>query len=104
MGNEKDKIKSFWDSTPCGTRNIPYAENSVDYFEAIAKQRYQLEPFIFEYAQFGRWVGKKILEVGCGVGTDLLQFAKAGADVVGLDFSSDIKRCLDGWNLWRTGN
>lgn len=84
---DKESVRHYWDDIPCGTGGIAYPEGSLEYFEAIAKNRNQLEPFIAEYAQFEKWAGKKILEVGCGVGTDLLQFAKAGAHVVGIDLS-----------------
>lgn len=83
----KEAVRQYWDDKPCGTRNIPYHEGSLEYFEAIAENRYRLEPFIADYAQFSKWAGKRILEVGCGVGSDLLQFARAGADVVGIDLS-----------------
>lgn len=83
---EKNKVRTFWDSKPCGAEGIPFP-GSIEYFEAITKHRYQLEPFINKYAQFDKWSGKKILEVGCGIGSDLLQFAKAGADVIGIDLS-----------------
>ena len=84
---EKESVRQYWDDTPCGTGNIAYPEGSLEYFEAIAENRNQLEPFIAEYAQFDKWTAKKILEVGCGAGTDLLQFAGAGAHTVGIDFS-----------------
>jgi len=84
---EKESVKQYWDNMPCGTGGITYPEGSLEYFEAIAEKRNRLEPFIVEYAQFNRWAGKKILEVGCGVGTDLLRFAQAGAHVVGIDLS-----------------
>jgi len=84
---EKESVKQYWDNMPCGTGNITYPEGSLEYFEAIAEKRNRLEPFIVEYAQFNRWAGKKVLEVGCGVGSDLLRFAQAGAHVVGIDLS-----------------
>jgi len=84
---EKESVKQYWDNMPCGTGGIAYPEGSLEYFEAIAEKRNRLEPFIVEYAQFNRWAGKKILEVGCGVGSDLLRFAMAGAQVVGIDLS-----------------
>jgi ubiquinone/menaquinone biosynthesis C-methylase UbiE len=84
----RDLIRQHWDSEPCGTRNIPYPIGSFAYYEAIADRRNRLEPYIEKYAQFDKWKGKKVLEVGCGVGSDLLRFAQAGADVTGIDLSS----------------
>jgi ubiquinone/menaquinone biosynthesis C-methylase UbiE len=84
---EKKLVQQFWDAIPCGTGNINIEPETLEYFEAISERRNKLEPFIADYAQFGKWAGKKILEVGCGAGTDLLRFAKAGAYTVGIDLS-----------------
>jgi SAM-dependent methyltransferase len=84
---EKELVRQYWDDMPCGTGNITYPEGSLEYFEAIAEKRNRLEPFITDYAQFEKWAGKKVLEIGCGVGSDLLRFAQAGAHVVGIDLS-----------------
>ena len=83
----KESVRRYWDGSPCGTDGITYPEGSLEYFKAVADNRYKLEPFIAEYAQFDRWAGNEILEVGCGAGTDLLRFAQAGAHVVGIDLS-----------------
>jgi ubiquinone/menaquinone biosynthesis C-methylase UbiE len=84
---EKESVRQYWDDMPCGTGSITYAEGSREYFESIAERRNQLEPFIADYARFDKWAGKKVLEVGCGVGSDLLRFARAGARVEGIDLS-----------------
>jgi len=84
---EKKSVQQFWDTTPCGTGDINIKTETLEYFEAISERRNKREPFIADYAQFEKWYGKKILEVGCGVGTDLLRFAKAGAYTVGIDLS-----------------
>ena len=84
---DKESVKQYWDNTPCGTGGITYPEGSPEYYEAIAERKKQLEPYVAEYAQFDKWAGKRILEVGCGTGTDLLQFAEAGAHTVGVDLS-----------------
>ena len=80
-------VQQFWDTTPCGTGNINIEPETLKYFEAISERRNKLEPFISDYAQFDRWAGKRVLELGCGVGSDLLRFAKAGAHTTGIDLS-----------------
>ncbi|MCD6309965.1 MAG: methyltransferase type 12, partial [Candidatus Eremiobacteraeota bacterium] len=83
----KEKVRKFWDEDPCGSFGVEYEKGSLEFFEQIEEHRYQVEPFIHSVAQFSRWRGKKVLEVGCSLGTDLLQFARAGADVYGLDLA-----------------
>ena len=84
---EKEAVRAFWDTTPCGTRDLALTPGTKEFFEAIEQHRYRLEPFIWKYARFQEWRDKRVLEVGCGVGTDLLQFARAGASVYGVDLS-----------------
>jgi len=84
---EKKSVQQFWNATPCGTGNINIEPETLEYFEAISERRNKLEPFIADYAQFNRWAGKRVLEVGCGAGSDLLRFAKAGARATGIDLS-----------------
>lgn len=88
MGTDiKGIIKGFWNKTPCGTRNISANKGTKEFFEEIERARYELEPFIHKYAQFEEWKGKRVLEIGCGVGTDFIQFCRAGADACAVDFS-----------------
>jgi ubiquinone/menaquinone biosynthesis C-methylase UbiE len=88
MMAEKESIRAFWDTTPCGTRDLALTPGQKGFFEALEQHRYRMEPFIQTYARFPDWKQRRVLEVGCGVGTDLLQFARAGASVHGVDLSS----------------
>lgn len=76
-----------WTKDPCGAvyaQNAP--EGSKEYFKKIASNRYRLHaPWLPAYADFARYAGKKVLEIGCGMGIDLAEFAKAGALVSGVD-------------------
>jgi SAM-dependent methyltransferase len=64
---------------------------SREYCEAALAHRYALYPCIHEFAQFESWAGRRVLEVGCGQGADLSQFARAGASTFGCDLTS--KHC-----------
>jgi ubiquinone/menaquinone biosynthesis C-methylase UbiE len=76
-----------WTSHPCGALD-GCSEASLEYFEAVERNRYeQYAPWMRSFVNFDRYAGKKILEVGVGQGTDLVQFAKSGADVSGVDIT-----------------
>lgn len=46
-----------------------------------------VEPHIPRFAQFERWKGRKVLEVGCGIGTDAVNFGRAGSIYTGVELS-----------------
>lgn len=80
----KDEVRDFWNAEPCGSR---YLEGAAD-FEAHARARYSLEPYILEFAQFAYSRNLRVLEIGVGMGADFLQWLKAGALATGVDLSA----------------
>jgi ubiquinone/menaquinone biosynthesis C-methylase UbiE len=85
-----DEVRAFWERQPCGTdprlvgRHEPMTR---PWFEAIERYRYETEPMIHAVAQFTRYHGQRLLEVGVGAGTDHLQWARAGAICFGVDLT-----------------
>src|SRR5690349_5204412 len=79
----KERVRAFWNSEPCGTR---YMGEDFD-FDAHARARYSLEPYISQFAQFSAARGRSVLEIGVGMGADYLEWLKAGAHAVGVDLS-----------------
>lgn len=53
------------------------------------EERYGIYPWLYEAAEFKHHNGEKVLEIGCGTGCDLLQFAKHGARAVGIDITPE---------------
>ena len=52
------------------------------------QERYSTYPWLYEVAEFRKHGGEKVLEIGCGTGSDLLQFAKHGALATGVDVTA----------------
>src|SRR5919198_598592 len=71
----KRRVATFWDRVPCDTRDVPFAEGSLDFFDYIEQRRYQIQFHIPEIGGFARYTGKRILDIGSGIGTDARQYA-----------------------------
>ena len=84
----KKAIAGYWDENPCGAFASDEAPGQPQFYRDVATYRYTTQPFMQSLIGFDSFPGGRVLEVGCGLGTDLLQFARGGADVVGVDLSS----------------
>jgi SAM-dependent methyltransferase len=86
---EKDRARAQWSADPAGAAyGREYEFATREFFDAVERHRYrEYAPWMPEVMGFDQFGGARLLEVGCGMGTDLLQFARGGAEVTGVDLT-----------------
>ena len=73
----KEQVRAFWEREACGER----------YGAEQDRRRYELEPQILEFADFETGAGRRVLEIGVGMGADFLRWVRAGAKATGVDLT-----------------
>lgn len=86
-----ENVKTFWEANPVAAEGISHEWGSAEYFRAFDALREDdsceplaLSDAIHGYSDSG---GLKVLDIGCGNGYVLFQYARHGADVTGVDLT-----------------
>lgn len=85
------RVHDFWNESSCGEALLLGARGAEAYARH-QRERYRLEPFIPAFADFERYRGARVLEIGVGLGADHECFAAAQADLYGIDLT---RRAID---------
>ena len=82
-------VRDYWDHRPCNIRHskIDINKDPLQYDIEVATRKYRVEPHIIPFLKPWTWENKKVLELGCGIGTDTISLAVWGAKVTAIDIS-----------------
>ena len=87
LADPKGAVEQFWNAASCGEA-LYLNGREADGYRAQANRRYELEPYIADFARFQETRGQSVLEIGVGLGADHQRFAEAGASLHGIDLTS----------------
>jgi len=93
------QVHDYWNGAACGETAYAKGETVSEQLTAQTKARYELEPYIFDFAKFHEGAGKSVLEIGVGMGADHEQWAKhKPARLCGIDLTERAIE-LTSWRL-----
>ena len=84
-----EDVKKFWNDRPCNVKHSSKEVGTKEYFDEVERKKFFVESHILKFTDFEKWKNKKILEIGCGIGTAAINFAKNGADYTGIELSEE---------------
>ncbi|HLE13330.1 MAG TPA: class I SAM-dependent methyltransferase [Anaerolineales bacterium] len=82
-----EAIRLYWNEHIHDLEIATQPIGSHSFFEELAEYRFDKLRYLPKLVDFSAYRGKELLEVGCGVGIDLIRFARSGAHVTGIDLS-----------------
>ena len=82
-----DAMRAYWNVHIHDLEIARHPVGTQEFFQELEEYRFQKLDYLPRVVDFSAYRGKRLLEVGCGIGIDLVRFAGHGAIAMGIDLS-----------------
>lgn len=80
-------VRDYWNRHIHDLEITTHPVGTPGFFSDLDQYHFEKLHHLLRLVDFGAWRGRRVLEVGCGAGTDLARFARGGAIVTGVDLA-----------------
>src|SRR3954469_11701499 len=81
-------VRDYWNRHIHDLDISTHTPGSREFFRDLDQYHFEKLHHLPRLIDFTAYRGKRVLDVGCGAGTDLIHFARGGAQVTGVDVSA----------------